>query len=127
LTVVDYRKKMARSHIDIEGKDDEIKQCEWKISSHDVPQPVPADIRATDASHVIGVGQRVVVRQTPPTKRASSVQRLAHHVIELMDTIWKFMIHQITSVVTAQLISAQFTNAVSNLGYISFAVKSHTK
>ena len=59
--------------IDLEEQDEEVENCEGKISSHDIPQPVGVGFGTRNAVHVEGVGQWVVVRQTSSTQNSSLV------------------------------------------------------
>ena len=58
---------MASGSVDLEEENKQVEECERKISCHDVPEPVPAGMWARDTIHVNGLGQGIVVRQTPPT------------------------------------------------------------
>jgi hypothetical protein len=45
--------EMARNDVNPTENDDQIEEREWKISSHDVPYPVPADVLALGTGKVI--------------------------------------------------------------------------
>ena len=59
---------VTKCGINFEKEDDEVEECEGEVSSHDVPDPVPAGIGARDTGHVEGVGQREVDRLTSSTQ-----------------------------------------------------------
>ena len=68
-----HRVKVAGYNVDLKEEDQQIEHSEWEVSGHDVPHPVPADIVALLTGKTEGVGQGIVVRQTPPTQGACSV------------------------------------------------------
>ena len=72
---------MTRDNIDLEEEDSQIEECEWKISGHDVPDPVPADMMTLDTGKAIGISQGIVIDLTPPTQCSSPVHTITHVVI----------------------------------------------
>ena len=82
----DDRVQIAGCHLDLEEEDDKVEECERKVGSHDVPQPVSAGMRGGDTGHIEGVGQGIVIRQTLTTQCSHFYSIHAYSAVIIQNT-----------------------------------------